>query len=78
MITCRDSLELLLEYAEGHLPDDVRARLERHFGDCSPCEEFLKTYRATPELCRKALAAKMPDGFAKKLTEFLRKETGQT
>ncbi|GMU61213.1 MAG: hypothetical protein AMXMBFR34_29760 [Myxococcaceae bacterium] len=74
MISCRDSLQLLLDYAEGHLPDDVRARLERHFGDCQPCEEFLKTYRATPELCRKALEAKMPEAVAQKLSAFLKKE----
>ncbi|MEW6434753.1 MAG: zf-HC2 domain-containing protein [Myxococcota bacterium] len=74
MTTCRDSLDLLLEYAEGHLPDDVRRRLEAHFGDCQPCEEFLKTYRATPGLCKKALAATMPEAVAKKLTTFLRRE----
>jgi anti-sigma factor RsiW len=77
MISCRDSLDLLLDYAEGHLPDDVRARLERHFGDCQPCEDFLKTYKATPGLCKKALEKKMPDAIARKLSDFLRKETGQ-
>ncbi|MEW5740096.1 MAG: zf-HC2 domain-containing protein [Myxococcota bacterium] len=77
MISCRDSLQLLLDYAEGHLPEDVRARLERHFGDCQPCEDFLKTYRATPELCRKALEAKMPEAVARKLTAFLKKELGE-
>lgn len=75
MTTCRDSLDLLLEYAEGVLPDDVRQRLEAHFSDCSPCDEFLKTYRATPKLCRKALAATMPEGVSRRLTAFLRAET---
>ena len=75
MTTCRDSLDLLLEYAEGVLPDDVRKRLEAHFGDCHPCEEFLKTYRATPGVCKKALAATMPEGVSRRLTAFLRKET---
>jgi anti-sigma factor RsiW len=75
MTTCRDSLDLLLEYAEGQLSDDVRQKLEAHFSDCSPCEEFLETYRATPSLCRKALAAKMPDSVSRRLTEFLRAHT---
>jgi anti-sigma factor RsiW len=74
MTTCRDSLELLLEYAEGTLPDDVRQRLEAHFSDCQPCDAFLKTYRATPELCRKALAATMPEGVSRRLAAFLRQE----
>lgn len=74
MTSCRDSLTLLLDYAEGRLPDDVRERLERHFGDCQPCEAFLKTYQATPALCRKALAASMPASVARTLTAFLRRE----
>ena len=72
MFNCRDSIDLLLAYLEGDLPGDVRAELDAHFGECSPCEEFLATYRATPELCRKALAAKMPEEFAERLTEFVR------
>lgn len=72
--TCKDSVALLLEYLDGNLTDDVRARLEQHFGDCSPCEDFLKSYRETPRICRKALEAKMPKGFADKLTSFLREE----
>jgi anti-sigma factor RsiW len=75
MTTCRDSLHLLLEYAEGHLPDEVRARLEAHFGGCQPCEDFLKTYRATPGLCKKALAATMPEAVSRRLMSFLRHET---
>lgn len=74
MTTCQDSLELLLEYADGTLPDDVRARLEAHFSDCTPCDDYLKSYRATPGLCKKALAAKMPDGVAERLKTFLRSE----
>jgi anti-sigma factor RsiW len=72
--TCKDSVSLLLEYIDGSLADDVRARLEAHFGDCSPCEDFLKSYRATPHICRKALEAKMPKSFSDKLTSFLREE----
>lgn len=78
MTTCQDSLELLLEYADGTLPDDVRARLEAHFSDCTPCEDYLKSYRATPGLCKKALAAKMPDGVAERLKTFLRNEASKS
>jgi anti-sigma factor RsiW len=72
--TCRESIELMLEYLDGELSADVRARLEEHFGGCSPCEDFLKSYRATPNLCRKALARAMPGAVADRLTEFLRAE----
>ena len=72
MINCKSSIDRLLEYLDGDLPADVRAELEEHFGGCEPCEDFLATYRATPELCRKALVHKMPDEFAQRLTQFLR------
>ncbi|MDP1826480.1 MAG: zf-HC2 domain-containing protein [Archangium sp.] len=72
--TCKDSVELLLEYLDGELTDELRAKLEAHLGGCSPCEDFLKGYKATPGLCRKALAREIPKEVAVKLTDFLRSE----
>ena len=72
--TCKESIDLLLEYLDGELPDELRARLEAHLGGCMPCEEFLKSYRATPGLCRRALEADVPDEVARRLTDFLRAE----
>lgn len=70
--TCKESIDLLIEYLDGELSSELRERLEAHFGGCSPCEEFLKSYRATPGLCRKALVAEVPEEVANKLTSFLR------
>ncbi len=72
--TCKDSVELLLEYLDGELNTELKARLEQHLDGCSPCEDFLKSYQATPALCRKALAREMPREVAAKLTDFLRSE----
>ena len=72
--TCKDSVELLLEYLDGELTPELREKLEEHLGGCSPCEDFLKSYRATPGLCRKALARDVPREVAAKLTDFLRRE----
>jgi len=72
--TCKDSVELLLEYLDGELTPELREKLEEHLGGCSPCEDFLKSYRATPGLCRKALAREVPREVAAKLTDFLRRE----
>lgn len=74
MTTCRDTIDLLLEYLEGGLTEEVRAKLETHLGGCTPCEEFLATYRQTPKICKKALVTKMPREIAGKLTDFLRRE----
>lgn len=74
MTTCRDSIELLLAYVEGDLPSEERHRLEAHFSDCQPCEDFLATYQKTPGVCREALAKAIPDEVARRLGSFLRGE----
>lgn len=74
MKTCKDTLAHLLEYLDGEVSDELKSKLDRHFGGCQPCEEFLRTYRDTPKLCRKALMKKMPDELADKLTDILRAE----
>lgn len=76
--TCKASLELLREYLEGELSPEVREKLEAHLGGCTPCEDFVRSYRATPELCRRALDANdVPDEVAESLTAFLRRELGR-
>lgn len=64
----------MLEYLDGQLTPDLKQKLEEHFSGCSPCEEFLASYKATPSVCRKALANKIPDSVAQRLTDFLRAE----
>jgi len=71
MFSCKDSIEKLLDFLDGKVPPEIERRLEEHLSACPPCVAFLKTYRATPGLCRKALAKKMPSEVAAKLTEFL-------
>jgi len=76
--TCKDSVGCLLEYFDGGLTGELRTRLEAHLGGCTPCEDFWKSYSATPGLCRKALVRDMPEEVAVKLTGFLRAEIART
>lgn len=72
MTTCRETIDLLLDYLDGELPAELRASLEEHLGGCQPCEDFLSTYRATMTVCKKALITKMPEDSAHKMRAFLR------
>ena len=72
MLTCKDCIELLRDYLDGELPEDEAKRLEEHMSECPPCVDFLRTYKATPKICKWALAAKMPEELGNKLNEFLR------
>lgn len=74
MYSCKDSIELLLAYLDGDLPASEAAHLEEHLGGCPPCLEFLRSYQATPKLCKKALAHSMPEELSFKLTEYLRQK----
>ena len=72
MTTCRETIDLLVDYLDGELPAELRAHLEEHLGGCQPCEDFLATYRATVGVCQKVLKTKMPEELAGKLNNFLR------
>jgi anti-sigma factor RsiW len=75
--TCQDCIDLLLDYVDGALDQELRSRLEAHLHDCQPCEDFLKTYSVTMPVCRKALAREMPESVSSKLHQFLRTEIGK-
>jgi anti-sigma factor (TIGR02949 family) len=72
MYTCKDSINLLQDFLDGELTPEDTQHLREHLQGCAPCVDFLRTYRATPGLCKRALAQKMPQEMSSKLTEFLR------
>jgi len=72
MFTCKESIHSLLEYVEGELSDAQALELQEHLRACPPCVDFMKTYRATPQLARRALVEEMPQELAVKLKAFLR------
>ena len=72
MLNCKESIDLLLSYLDGELPENEARALEEHLSLCPPCIEFVRGYQQTPGLCRKALARKMPEELAGKLNDFLR------
>jgi anti-sigma factor RsiW len=72
MFNCKESIDLLLSYLDGDLPEDEMRALDEHFNGCPPCVDFLRSYRDTSSLCRHHLAQKVPNEVASKLTSFLR------
>ena len=72
MKTCKESIDVLLQYLDGEMPPEEAKALESHLDCCAPCVEFLRTYRETSNLCKRALAAKLPESVAAGLQSFLR------
>ncbi len=71
-IVCATGVELLNDYLEGVLTDDVRAALDAHVAKCERCVAFIDSYRATPRLLREATEASLPDDVQQSLRAFLR------
>jgi anti-sigma factor RsiW len=46
-LTCRQIVELLTDYMEGHLPLDQRTALEQHLVYCDWCRVYLEQMRQT-------------------------------
>ena len=75
-VSCQTGVELLMDYLEGVVPDDMRTILESHVAGCPKCEAFIASYLATPRILRDATATAMPLGLERSLQAFLRAQRG--
>jgi anti-sigma factor RsiW len=75
LVTCEHSLSLLQDYLDGTLSPEAKAELDLHFKACPPCIDFVKKFKATPKVCKRALAAEMPKDMSDRLMGFLRQKT---
>jgi anti-sigma factor RsiW len=70
-VTCEHCIGLLQEYVDGTLPADEKEALDRHIKACPPCVDFVRKYKATPNLCKQALAEEIPEELGDRLSAFL-------
>jgi len=49
---CRRIFEMLSEYLDRDLPDDVCQDIDSHIAGCSPCVEFVESLKKSMHLCR--------------------------
>ena len=60
MMTCRELVEVLLEFVSGELTQDEVQRIEHHLNKCPPCVVILNTYRLTIQLARQLPSNPLP------------------
>ena len=77
-MTCRETIDLLLDYLEGRLSADDRAALDAHFAACPPCLDFVASYRETPRIVRDATDVSVPAEVAERLRRFLESKRPRT
>lgn len=50
--SCRELFDLLSEYVDGELPADTCEEIEAHMQGCSPCIQFLDSFKSSIRLTR--------------------------
>ena len=53
-ITCKELIDFLDDYVAGEVPPARRHEFERHLSVCPSCVEYVKSYRDTIQLARRA------------------------
>ena len=71
--SCRETVDLLLDYLEGRLSPEDHEALDAHFVNCPPCLAFVKAYRETPRILRESTRSAIPDEVSRRLEQFLRR-----
>ena len=74
MMTCRELVELLLDFLDGDLPEERRRILEAHLALCQPCLNYLETYKVTIQLTRRLPDIPPPPELLERLKAALREE----
>ncbi|OGC00482.1 MAG: hypothetical protein A3G35_09110 [candidate division NC10 bacterium RIFCSPLOWO2_12_FULL_66_18] len=72
MITCREMVDLLSDYVDGHLEPTLARQLEAHLRGCTECTAFLRTFKETLALAKEAACEEMPEELKVRLRDFLR------
>ncbi|MCS6849991.1 MAG: anti-sigma factor [Gemmataceae bacterium] len=75
MISCRELVEVLLDFVAGDLEPEHRQRVEAHLQECPPCGAYLQTYRLTIQLSRRLRLTPLPVEFEARLRALL-EQTG--
>jgi anti-sigma factor RsiW len=76
-ISCQTGVELLMDYLEGVVPEELRTTLDSHVAGCPKCTAFVASYLATPRILRNLTAAAMPPELQRSLLAFLRVQRGE-
>lgn len=54
-MTCQELLDFLIDYTDGTLSPEERARFDHHLAICVDCRNYLASYLATVHMGRSAL-----------------------
>lgn len=67
MITCRELVELLIDYVSDEISPEHRIHFELHLMRCPPCVAYVESYRLTIQLSRQLPCGPLPPELAQRL-----------
>jgi anti-sigma factor RsiW len=76
-LTCRDVIDLLVDYLEQCLPPETLEGFDRHLDQCPACVAYINTYRKTRELTGEVTRVAMPEDMRTRLRQFLLDRLGR-
>lgn len=65
--SCMALFEKLSEYIDGELHENLRARVESHMDDCTPCRGFLESLERSVRLVGAERELELPDGLRREI-----------
>ena len=68
---CREVVDLLADYLESALGQELIGELEKHLAGCEPCRAYLNTYQRTKALTAETERVAMPEEMKDRLRQFL-------
>jgi predicted anti-sigma-YlaC factor YlaD len=70
-MTCRELAELLSDYLEGELAQEMCVTIRAHLEVCPECVYFVESYQLTIQISRRLPAAEVPPALLDKLRKAL-------
>jgi len=75
-LKCKDCFDLLMDYLEDHLDRKTQKKLDQHFAECSPCLNFLESYRDCSKMAQQLRdqQVEIPKELENRLKTFLQEQ----
>ena len=70
-MTCRELVELLIDFVSDELPAEHRQRVEQHLRRCPPCVAYLDSYQVTIRLTKQLPCEPLPPELEARLRAAL-------
>ncbi len=77
VITCKDVVDLIMDYIENNLDPEAVKDFDMHIDGCECCHGFINTYKKTISLTHQIPCEDIPDELYSRLSSLLKERKNQ-